>query len=206
VTRRPPMERTSTLVEPGQDRETNPNVAPLAARIRWHETEICLDFTCRCGQDGHVDTDKPVSPLHVRCSGCATEYRLNPRIQIVPLTAAEAIHVRLQQDGRSRVAYKDHGEDRSIAPNTAPLRADLQWKGTAAVIESTCACGQDAVDAGLFLCQVECDCGVIYRCNNRLQAIPLTDAECARARELGITPVVAEPDDEDFDGLDTLDG
>jgi hypothetical protein len=45
--------------------------------IQWKGTEVCLDFYCPCGVQGHVDAD---FAYFLRCPACDTTYELGSQV------------------------------------------------------------------------------------------------------------------------------
>jgi hypothetical protein len=71
---------------PGMDRETKPAEGAPYGWIQWKGTDVCMDFWCSCGHQGHIDRD---FTYFIRCDGCGQVYAANGHIEMVPLTAAE---------------------------------------------------------------------------------------------------------------------
>ena len=50
------------------------------ARIRWVDTDACMDIVCRCGKTSHIDG---TGLYEVRCPHCKRTYTLGIRIEMV---------------------------------------------------------------------------------------------------------------------------
>jgi ribosomal protein S27E len=53
--------------------------------IQWKGTEVCMDFRCPCGAEGHVDAS---FAYYVRCHGCGAIYEMGT--QVIARRVAEA--------------------------------------------------------------------------------------------------------------------
>lgn len=189
--------------EPGKDREVNPNKIPLHAELQFGHTDVCLDFSCVRGHYGHFDThqsemtDSRAMVRYLRCSVCEDTYRLGAMIQLLRLSSKEvSLYRRSQTDHDFPRQVVPPGKEREVNPNADSLRADLQWKGTCALLDFTCECGLSGRAGDYFMNHVGCVyCGAVYRCNNRLQAILLSSNEATQLLQQGITPLISEDDD-----------
>jgi transcription elongation factor Elf1 len=45
--------------------------------IQWKGTEVCLDFNCPCGHEGHVDAG---FAYFVECGGCGAVYQMGTQV------------------------------------------------------------------------------------------------------------------------------
>ena len=45
--------------------------------IQWKGTEVCLDFTCACGQSGHLDGG---FAYYVQCPSCEATYQMGTQV------------------------------------------------------------------------------------------------------------------------------
>ena len=45
----------------------------MSGWIQWKGTDLCMDFTCPCGAEGHVDAE---FAYYVRCSKCDVCYKM----------------------------------------------------------------------------------------------------------------------------------
>ena len=48
--------------------------------IQWQGTNVCMDFSCKCGQSMHFDTD---SLFFVQCCGCHTKYIMSSYVRAI---------------------------------------------------------------------------------------------------------------------------
>jgi hypothetical protein len=48
--------------------------------IQWKGTDVCLDFRCECGAEGHLDSDFAYS---LRCAECGKSWSMPHTIQLV---------------------------------------------------------------------------------------------------------------------------
>jgi len=55
--------------------------------IQWKGTDVCIDITCECGANGHIDGD---FAYQVDCPYCGRKYLLGSNIKLIELTKAEA--------------------------------------------------------------------------------------------------------------------
>lgn len=206
-----PGARRVALQEPGKSREVDPNKGRLHAELKFSLTGVCMDFCCEKNHYAHLDTyesdeeDNRAQAQYVQCGVCNDVYRLSQQMQLIRLSHAEVVEYRRQETqigwDRNRVAP---GKSREIDPNAKSecLRADLQLKGTDAHLTFTCECGHEGLSGKMFMNHVGCvRCGAVYRCNNRLQAILLTDTEVAMLLQRAIvdenkTPLLLEVDED----------
>lgn len=56
---------------------TTPNGSEARMFIQWKGTDVCLDFYCPCGHDGHVDGNFAYA---VQCSECEAIYELGTQV------------------------------------------------------------------------------------------------------------------------------
>lgn len=54
-----------------------PGGSDLDMFIQWKGTDLCADFTCDCGYDGHIDGDYA---YFVRCGGCGAVYEMGTQV------------------------------------------------------------------------------------------------------------------------------
>lgn len=52
--------------------------------VQWKGTDVCLDFHCACGHDGHLDGD---FAYYLRCPECGRTYRMPARFEPVEMPA-----------------------------------------------------------------------------------------------------------------------
>jgi hypothetical protein len=45
--------------------------------IQWKGTNVCLDFWCECGTDGHYDGD---FAYHLKCPACGQVYEMGTQV------------------------------------------------------------------------------------------------------------------------------
>ncbi len=50
--------------------------------IQWKGTDICMDFTCECGESNHYDGFFAYS---IRCFNCKTVYKLGSEIKLTKI-------------------------------------------------------------------------------------------------------------------------
>lgn len=60
------------------------------AFIQYKGTDICFDFTCLCGSQGHFDG---FFAHYVKCSACGSVYAMPVDLELVQVTESEA-HVK----------------------------------------------------------------------------------------------------------------
>jgi len=48
--------------------------------VQWKGTEVCMDFHCSCGFQGHIDGS---NIYFVQCSKCGRKYFCNGHIELV---------------------------------------------------------------------------------------------------------------------------
>jgi len=48
--------------------------------IQWKGTEVCMDVTCKCGEQFHIDAGFAYA---VKCPYCGTLYMCNGHIQMI---------------------------------------------------------------------------------------------------------------------------
>jgi len=56
---------------------TRPDGSDLEMFIQWKGTDLCADFHCDCGYDGHLDSE---FAYYVKCGGCGTVYELGTQV------------------------------------------------------------------------------------------------------------------------------
>lgn len=56
--------------------------------VQWKGTDLCMDFTCVCGQGGHIDDD---FVYFLRCPSCARVYELAPVVSVREIPTYEGI-------------------------------------------------------------------------------------------------------------------
>lgn len=72
---------------PGWDRQKLPAEGEPHCWIQWKGTDVCMDFHCVCGAQGHFDGD---FAYYLKCSKCERVYMTNGHIELVELTVDEA--------------------------------------------------------------------------------------------------------------------
>lgn len=53
--------------------DLNASPAETHAFIQWKGTDVCMDFTCDCGAEGHFDG---AFAYVVKCPGCGQEWEM----------------------------------------------------------------------------------------------------------------------------------
>jgi hypothetical protein len=56
---------------------TTPVGSDASMFIQWKGTDVCLDFHCPCGADGHFDG---YFAYHLRCPACGAVYQLGTQV------------------------------------------------------------------------------------------------------------------------------
>lgn len=56
---------------------TRPAESDADMFIQWKGTNLCMDFHCPCGVDGHVDAD---FAYNVQCHGCGAVYEMGTQV------------------------------------------------------------------------------------------------------------------------------
>lgn len=54
-----------------------PDGSDLDMFIQWKGTDLCADFCCPCGYNGHIDGD---FTYVVRCGGCGAHYEMGTQV------------------------------------------------------------------------------------------------------------------------------
>lgn len=54
--------------------------------VQWKGTDVCLDFHCKCGADGHLDD---AFAYYLRCSDCGRTYRMPALFEPVEMPPGE---------------------------------------------------------------------------------------------------------------------
>lgn len=49
------------------------------ARLQWKGTDACVDFTCQCGFEGHIDG---YFLYYLKCPECQKVWRMDPSISL----------------------------------------------------------------------------------------------------------------------------
>lgn len=85
--------------------------------IQWKGTDVCLDFTCPCGADGHFDGD---FPYFLRCPSCGSVYEMGTQVKARLLAPEE--HAWLLPDGGNQPQDLDidRNEDDEIVVRVRP--------------------------------------------------------------------------------------
>lgn len=52
-----------------------------SAFIQWKGTDVCLDFACECGWEGHLDGDFVYA---IKCGGCGREWQMPTTVPLRP--------------------------------------------------------------------------------------------------------------------------
>jgi hypothetical protein len=55
--------------------------------IQWKGTDACLDFSCLCGQQSHIDG---FTFSYIKCFKCGQTYQLDFNVSTKPVTEEEA--------------------------------------------------------------------------------------------------------------------
>jgi len=80
-------------VGPGRDgphlAPAGPEVKPPLAFIQWKGTDVCLDFACECGANGHYDGDFAYA---IRCHGCDKVWMMPAFVPLIEITPAAIYH------------------------------------------------------------------------------------------------------------------
>jgi hypothetical protein len=63
----------------------NPGEEPYGW-IQWKGTDVCMDLYCKCGFQGHVDTD---FFYHAFCPSCDRKFFVGCNIKLIELTPEE---------------------------------------------------------------------------------------------------------------------
>jgi hypothetical protein len=59
--------------------------------IQWKNTNVCMDFYCECGFQGHIDDD---FVYYIECPDCHTVYEVGSRVEMVPVDRKDAGTIR----------------------------------------------------------------------------------------------------------------
>jgi len=54
-----------------------PSGSDLRMFIQWKGTDLCADFHCDCGYNGHIDDD---FTYYVECGGCGAVYEMGLQV------------------------------------------------------------------------------------------------------------------------------
>lgn len=54
--------------------------------IQWKNTDVCMDFKCKCGLQGHLDCD---FAYYIQCPKCNTIYKTPSDIEFTEATDEE---------------------------------------------------------------------------------------------------------------------
>jgi len=60
---------------------------PPRAFIQWKGTDVCMDVTCICGENGHVDAD---FAYVLKCGKCGQLYAMPAHVALYPIQSEEA--------------------------------------------------------------------------------------------------------------------
>lgn len=72
------------------DLRFSPDFSPMGrpyAFIQWKGTDVCLDFYCDCGYQGHFDG---YFAYRIRCVQCGKEWDTPHSVKVVPAQTTEA--------------------------------------------------------------------------------------------------------------------
>jgi hypothetical protein len=58
---------------------TQPAGSEAEVFIQWKNTNVCMDFHCPCGAQGHIDSG---SAYYVLCPSCDTVYELGTAVMV----------------------------------------------------------------------------------------------------------------------------
>lgn len=58
---------------------TQPAGSEASVFIQWKGTEVCMDFRCPCGADGHLDTS---FAYFVHCPSCGSVFEMGTAVMV----------------------------------------------------------------------------------------------------------------------------
>ena len=59
--------------------------------IQWKGTNVCMDISCKCGSQLHIDAE---FAYYVKCTDCNTLYSVSPYVKLVKLDAEDIEYFR----------------------------------------------------------------------------------------------------------------
>lgn len=78
---------------------TRPEGSEADVFIQWKGTEVCMDFTCPCGAEGHVDAS---FAYFVHCPSCDTVFELGTQVIVKRNDEGRDRAIDLEVDWRRR--------------------------------------------------------------------------------------------------------
>lgn len=54
--------------------------------VQWKGTELCADFRCTCGRNGHIDDS---FAYRVRCGACGKIWKLPETLKLIPVDGTD---------------------------------------------------------------------------------------------------------------------
>lgn len=71
-----------------QDQRPEANEPTTEIFVQWKGTEVCLDFTCACGMEGHFDGD---FAYHLMCASCGKVWEMPTTFTLRPSQDADPL-------------------------------------------------------------------------------------------------------------------
>jgi hypothetical protein len=68
-------------IKEAESKTWEPRSVP-GGRIQWKGTSVCIDVTCGCGHDAHLDAE---FAYYWKCSQCGRVWALDPHVALIPV-------------------------------------------------------------------------------------------------------------------------